>query len=265
MNDAQVGSAIRAVRIRRGLRQSDVAVSAGVSQALVSAVENGNLERTSLYLVRRVAATVGISLPVAPRWRGAELPKLLGEKHAVIVREVVARLATMGWHPLPEQTFNLRGERGSIDVLGWQAAARAVLVVEVKPRIDDLQDLLSTLDRKRRLAPALARDLGWKPLLVGAALVLPEEHQARASVEAFASVFDAALPARTLELRRWLVRPSRDVRGIWFLPIFTPGSTGRRRHGSCRVRAMRQAASGGGARSDSGSRSSSRGGQRVGA
>jgi len=38
VDDVQVGSVIRAVRIRRGLRQSDVADVAGVSQAIVSAV-----------------------------------------------------------------------------------------------------------------------------------------------------------------------------------------------------------------------------------
>jgi len=53
----------------------------------------GDLERTSLLLLRRVAGAVGVSLPLAPRWRGAELAKLLDEKHAAMVREVVARLA----------------------------------------------------------------------------------------------------------------------------------------------------------------------------
>ena len=245
-----MGSVIRVVRIKRGLRQSDVAAAAGVSASVVSAVENGGLEGTSLRMVRRVATAVGVSLPLAPRWRGAELPKLLDERHATIVREVVARLAAQGWQPLPEHTFNLRGERGSVDVLAWHPAFRCVLVVEVKPRIDDLQDLLSTLDRKRRLAPILARELGWKALRVGAVLVLPEEHQARRSVEVNMPVFDAALPARTLGLRRWLARPDRDLRGIWFLPIFAPGIAKRRRPGSMRVRPRRQAAPGPKPRSD---------------
>jgi transcriptional regulator with XRE-family HTH domain len=251
MDDAQVGSVIRAVRIRRGLRQSDVAAAAGVSQAVVSSIENGGLEGTSLRLIRRVATAVGVSLPLAPRWRGAELPKLLDERHATIVREVVARLAAQGWVPLPEHTFNFRGERGSVDVLACQPVFRCVLVVEVKPKIDDLQDLLSTLDRKRRLAPILARELGWKALLIGAVLVLPEEHQARRSVEVNRAVFDAALPARTLDVRRWLARPDRDVRGIWFLPIFAPGSAKRRRVGVMRVRPRQQAALGLDPRSES--------------
>jgi transcriptional regulator with XRE-family HTH domain len=239
MEDAQVGSVIRAVRIRRGLRQSDVAEAAGVSQAIVSAVENGDLERTSLHLVRRVAGAVGVSLSLAPRWRGAELPKLLDEKHAVMVREVVARLMAMGWQALPEHTFNERGEQGSIDVLAWHPPTRALLSIEVKTKLPDLQDLLSKMDRKRRLAPTLGRELGWRPLVVGSVLVLPEETWARSAVGRFDPIFAAALPAPTTEVRRWLRRPDRDLRGIWFLLNFTPGNAKRRPGGSMRVRPRR--------------------------
>ena len=127
MDDVQVGSVIRSVRIRRGLRQSDVAATAGVSQAIVSAIERGDFETTSLCLVRRVATAVGVSLPLAPRWRGPDLPKLLDERHAAIVREVVSRLAALGWVALPEHTFSIRGERGSIDVFAWLPGPRSVL------------------------------------------------------------------------------------------------------------------------------------------
>ena len=231
MDDAQVGSVIRAVRIRRGLRQSDVADVAGVSQAIVSAVENGDLERTSLHLVRRVAGALGVSLPLAPRWRGAELPKLLDERHALMVREVVRRLTAIGWQALPEHTFNQRGEQGSIDVLAWHPPTRALLSVEVKTKLADLQDLLSKMDRKRRLAPTLGWELGWSPLVVGSVL------------GRFDPIFAAALPAPTTEVHRWLRQPDRDLRGIWFLLNFAPGDAKRRPGGSMRVRPRRPAIS----------------------
>jgi transcriptional regulator with XRE-family HTH domain len=75
MDDIRVGMVIRAVRIRRGLRQIDVAVAAGVSQAVVSTVERGDIERTSLRLVRRVASAMGVWLPLGAslaRRRAAE-------------------------------------------------------------------------------------------------------------------------------------------------------------------------------------------------
>jgi transcriptional regulator with XRE-family HTH domain len=242
MNDAQVGSVFRAVRIRRGLTQAQVAEAAGVSRAVVSLVERGVLEGTSLRLIRRVSDVLGVSVPLEPRWRGAELAVLLDEKHAAMVRAVVTRLTATGWQALPEHTFNVWGEQGSIDVLAWHPAYRAVLNIEVKTRLVDLQDLLSKIDRKRRLAPTLARELGWKPLLFGNVLVLPDETWARNAVARFDPLFAAALPMRTADVRRWLKRPDREIRGIQFLLNDTLGSARRRRGGSMRVRPRRSAA-----------------------
>jgi transcriptional regulator with XRE-family HTH domain len=239
MDDVQVGSVIRAVRIRRGLRQSDVAALAGVSQTMVSDVEAGHLEQMSLRLVRRVGAAVGVSLPLGPRWRGPELVKLLDEKHAAMVGEVVERLRDLGWQAIPEHTFSIQGERGSVDVFAWHPITRAVLVVEVKTMIRDLQDLVSTLDRKRRLGPLLARRLDWRPLLFGTVLVLPGETQARNAVGKHLAVLDAVLPARTIDVRRWLTRPDRDLRGIWFLLNFAGAGSKRASGGPMRVRRRR--------------------------
>jgi HTH-type transcriptional regulator / antitoxin HipB len=239
VDDVQVGSIVRSVRIRRGLRQSDVAETAGVSQAIVSAIEHGEFEATSLRIVRRVALATGVSLPLAPRWRGPDLPKLLDGKHAAIVRCVVARLVALGWVALPEYTFNIYGERGSIDVLAWLPASRTALVIEVKTVLVDLQDLLSTLDRKKRLASSIAREAGWKPLLIGTLLVMPAETQARTTVKRYQPLFDASYPARGQQVQRWLRSPERALGGIWFVLNFTAGDTKRRPGGSFRVRRAR--------------------------
>lgn len=244
MDDARFGSAVRAVRIRRGLSQSEVAEAAGLSRSVVSLIERGGLEGTSLRLVRQVTVALGISLSLEPRWRGAEMAKLLDERHAALVRSVVARLISEGWQALPEHTFSVWGERGSIDVLAWQPAFRALLCVEVKTGLPDLQDLLSTMDRKRRLAPTVARPEGWRPLVVGSVLALPEETWARNALKRSDAVFTAALPARTLDVRGWLARPDRDIGGVWFLPNDAPGSATRRPGGSIRIRSRRVVAAG---------------------
>lgn len=175
MDDVQLGAVFRAVRIRLAMTQSQVAEKASVGRSVVSRIEKGLLEETSLPAIRQVARALAISLQFEPRWRGADLAALLDERHAAQVQAAVRRLAGLGWQSLPEHTFNVWGERGSVDVLAWHPVWRAVLVAEIKTRLPDLQDLLSTMDRKRRLAPTLARDMGWKPLLVGSVLVLPEE------------------------------------------------------------------------------------------
>ena len=158
-----------------------------------------------------------------------------------MVREVVARLRTIGWVAVPEYTFNVQGEKGSIDVVAWLPDARALLIVEIKTVLADLQDLLSSFDRKRRLAPGLARVLGWNPLLIGAVIVMPAETQARNAVARFGPVFDAAYPARGLPVQRWLRCPERDIRGLWFLDI-SRGNPKHRPGGSMRVRPKRKGA-----------------------
>jgi len=240
------------VRIRRGLRQADVAAAAGVSQTVVSTVENGDLERVSLRSIRTVAAALGISLPFAPRWRGSDLAKLLDEKHAAIVDDVVRRIAALGWVVQPEHTFNVRGERGSIDVLAWQPACRAVLVIEIKTVVVDLQDLLASLDRKRRLAGPISRELGWSPVRVGTLLVMPEEAQARHAVDRFRSVFDVAYPDRGRRVQHWLRGPDRDMRGVLFLLNFGHNGTKRRPGGSRRVRTTPSARRAGESRMEAG-------------
>jgi transcriptional regulator with XRE-family HTH domain len=229
VDDAKVGNVLRAVRIRRGLRQSDVAEEAGVSPSLVSILERGGLEELSLRSIRRVASSLGVRLPFEPRWRGADLARLADERHAAIVRAVVARLVAMGWSAEAEITFSIGGESGSIDVLGWKAEHRAMLLVEAKSEIADLQGTLSAFDRKRRLASTIARDRGLRPQLMAAVFALPEETQARNAVSRYRQIFDQTYPSGSHDIRRWLRRPERDLRGIWFLPISNTSTAKRRR------------------------------------
>jgi hypothetical protein len=207
----------------------------------VSTIERGLLEDTSLRLMRHVAASLGISFEIEPRWRGAELATLLDARHARLVQMVVARLTSLGWQVRPECTFSIWGERGAVDVLAWHPARRAVLCVEVKSKLADLQDLLSAMDRKRRLAPTIARAEGWRPLLVGSVLVVPGESWARHAVKRFDAVLGAALPDRTSEVHTWLKLPDRDLRAIWFLFTDGRGSTKRATGGSMRVRPRKAA------------------------
>ena len=162
MDDLKIGAIVRAVRRRRGLRQRDVAALAGVCQSAVSVVERGQLDGLSVRTVRRVAAALEINMPFEPRWRGGELPRLVDARHAAMVERVVARLSACGWAAVVEYTFNHFGEKGAMDVIGWRAAERALLVVEVKTELDNLQNMLSVLDRKARLVPQLvAAERGW--------------------------------------------------------------------------------------------------------
>ena len=241
MDDAQLGSTIRAVRIRQGLTQAQLAARAGVSRAIVSLIERGRAEETTLATVRRVAASLGVSVAFNPHWRGADMAKLLDHNHATLVEAVVRRISSAGWTVRPEHTFNIWGERGSIDVMAWLPTAQALLLIECKTNLPDLQDALSTMDRKRRLGPEIARLAGWDPRVFASVLVLPDSTWARNRVRKSNAIFDAALPARTVEVRCWIAAPSGSLRGVWFLPNDSTTNSMRGRGETMRVGARRRA------------------------
>jgi transcriptional regulator with XRE-family HTH domain len=230
MNDIVVGQVVRAVRRRLGLSQRQVAERAGVSQQTVSVIERGRLEEVDLATLRRVGAVLGIDMPFAPRWRGPELDRLLDAGHAAIVETVVSELREQRWTVLVEWSFNRYGERGSVDVLAWHPDRSALVVVEVKTRIVDLQDLLGTLDRKVRIAAELLpNERGWRPSSVGRIVVLPDTSTSRDAVDRHRATFGAALPGRTIAVRRWLRAPVIELRAVWFLRSTSrAGEPGRR-------------------------------------
>jgi transcriptional regulator with XRE-family HTH domain len=224
MQDLTVGRVVRAVRRHQRLTQRQVADRAAVSQQTVSVIELGRLDQVDLLTLRRVGAAVGIDLPFAPRWRGPELDRLLDADHARLVEAIVRRVSVGGWQVIVEWSFNHFGERGSADALLWHAGRRALLVVEVKSRVVDLQDLLGTLDRKVRVArTVLPPERGWRPDVVGRVVVLPDSSTARDAVARHRATFDAALPQRTVDVRRWLRDPTGELRAVWFLRVTSRG------------------------------------------
>lgn len=79
MGDTRVGAAFRALRIRRGLRQADVAQRARVSAGVVSLLERGHLEHVSTRALRRVAAALEIGITVSLRLPHGELERMMNE------------------------------------------------------------------------------------------------------------------------------------------------------------------------------------------
>jgi len=165
-------------------------------------------------------------------------------RHAALVEQVVARLAPLGWEVTVEYTFSRFGDKGAVDVIGWRAQERALLLVEVKSELDNLQNMLSVLDRKTRLVPALlALERDWRAAVVGAILVMPDRSTFRDGIARFRATFAAALPSRNVEIRRWLAQPGPGpLRGTWFLRLSGPSILVEGRGGPRRIRASRGSA-----------------------
>ncbi len=218
MDDVEVGRALRAIRVRKRLRQSDVATRAGVSQCTVSRLERGPISDATLGTLRRVAEALEARVVVSIRWQAADLDRLLGARHSAM-HEVLARLLDElpGWVATPEVSFAVYGERGIVDILAWHAPTRSLLVIEIKTELADLQETLGTLDRKVRLAPAIARERGWAPASISAWLVVAEGATNRRRVEAHHSMLRGKLPDGGPRLRAWLRQPVGCVRALTFL------------------------------------------------
>ncbi len=236
VNHVRLGSTFRAIRLELRLRQLDVASRAGVCQQTVSNVERGRLGGLSIEALASIAEAIGADLTVMVRWRGPKLARLLDRRHAQLQDRVAAILAASGWEVLPEETFNHYGERGSVDLVGWRTDRRALLLVEVKSELVDLQETIRTLGVKTRIVPeAMRRSRGWAADAVASVLVLPDAHVHRSAVARHSALLAAALPARTRAVNDWLADPVGSLKGIWFLPNTPPGGTAPRPNCTQRV------------------------------
>src|SRR5262249_23672025 len=158
MDGVRFGLGIRAIRLHRRWTQEQVAAKAGVSQAAVSRVERGDAARATVRTLYRIAEALGARATLGLFWHGEGLGRLLDAAHAGLVDEVISTLTRAGWEVVPEATFNNFGERGSIDILAWHPRRRALLIVEVKSVVPDMQALLAGLDRKQRVGRNLATE-----------------------------------------------------------------------------------------------------------
>lgn len=226
------------------LRQIDVAARAAVSQQAVSDIECGRFGRLSIDVYCRVAAALDADVPLAPRWRGSRLGRLLDRRHAQLQDQVV-RIIAGAWEVRTEATFNDLGERGSVDILAWRADRQALLIIEIKSEIYSLEETLRTLNLKARAVPrAVEREPAWRARHVAAILVLPDGSTHRDVVARHSALVDASLPGRTVAVRHWLAEPDCDFRGVWFLRNTDGGGAMRKLSPPERVRRPRKLVAG---------------------
>jgi transcriptional regulator with XRE-family HTH domain len=73
MDDVRAGRLLRALRRRRGLRQIDLAVAAGLAQSTISLIERGHLDRLAIRTLRTVFAVVDARFDGGVAWRGGAI------------------------------------------------------------------------------------------------------------------------------------------------------------------------------------------------
>jgi transcriptional regulator with XRE-family HTH domain len=237
MDDVRIGRQVRALRIRAPLTQRELAEAAGVPRSLISQIENGSLTGVDLRRLEAICRALGAEADLRLRWRGEGLDRLLDAAHAAIVEQHVGRLDRWGWINDVEMSFNVYGEKGSIDVFSHHPTAEAVLVSEIKSVIADAQGTLRPLDMKTRHARKLAVARGVKVRSVSRVLVVGDRSTNRRRVLLLEATFRSAFPERGREVTRFLrsPEPGRSISGLLFLPDVPLSDIGRAAAGRLRV------------------------------
>ena len=204
MERRTVARSLRAIRRRKGWSQQRLAAQLDISQSELSRRERGSLEDCSVAEVERWGVALGAHVSLDVREDGER--RLTDERHARLQNWLVGVLRQHRWSVLVEHSFNHYGDRGRIDVLAHHPIDNALVVVEIKTRIDDVGDVLGRLDVKRRVAPILAREQRWPISAVVPMLLILEHRTNRRRVVDHAPVF-AGYPMRAQPATAWLRRP----------------------------------------------------------
>src|SRR5262245_32388270 len=213
----EIGAALRAVRVRRAWRQSDVAAHAAVSVTAVSRAERGQLDRMSLATLRRIAAALDIRVDLVPRWRGADLDRLLNAGHAEMhewLAQYFDRLPA--WVRAPEVSFSVFGERGVINILAWHPGRRALIVLELKTELAGVNELVGVMDGRRRLAARIGRERGWDPVTVSAWVIVADTPTNRRRHARSRGLLRSAFPIDGHAMRAWMHDPDGPVAALSF-------------------------------------------------
>ena len=232
MEDGRFGAAIRAVRHKRRWRQRDVAARVGVSAATISRLERGHLDTLTLGTVRHVAAVLDVRVDLVARWRAGDLDRLLNAGHSALHDAVAAwfKEAFPAWELAPEVSFNIYGERGVVDIVAWHPGRRALLIIELKTDIADVNELIGTFDRKRRLAREIVKERGWVPTTVSGWVIVSAGRTNRARIAAHGAMLRAACPLDGRSILAWLADPTRAMAALsmWSSAKGGPTTSGRR-------------------------------------
>jgi transcriptional regulator with XRE-family HTH domain len=188
-----------------------------VSRSAVSRLERGRAAELGVDTLLGIVEALGGRIDFIVRWQGGELDRLLNARHSAL-HESVARWfrGRRGWVIAPEVSFSIRGERGVIDILAWHAESTTLLVIELKTEVVDVNELMGTIDRKRRLASYVVRERGWFPATVGVWVIVADSVTNRRRVRSHQTTLRAAFPSDGRSVVGWLTKPAGEFQCLSF-------------------------------------------------
>ena len=194
---------------------------------MVSRIERGHLSTVTLDAIREVAGALDLRVDVVGRWRGGDLDRLLAAGHSALHESVARHLGGLrGWQFASEVSFAHYADRGVIDLLAWHEPTRSLLVIELKTELMDMNELIGTLDRKRRNAAQIARERGWlvDPSSVSVWVIVVNSSTNRQRAADHATMLRTAYPLDGRAVRSWLREPSGAIGCLSFWANTRPGT-----------------------------------------
>ena len=157
----ELGSTIRAGRLRRRWSVRELAVRAAVHPSEVYRLEAGLVGSLGAYA--RVATALGLRLEVElvdPR-RRTNAVRFEDVVHSAMGDVQAARFGGHGFTTAIDEPFQHFQFAGRADVLAWSLEHRALLHIENRTRFPNLQDVAGSYNAKRSyLAPVIAERIG---------------------------------------------------------------------------------------------------------
>ncbi len=211
MRDEQIGRVVRQLRHRRGWRQTDLSERARRPRSALVDLEAGRIGRLTVDTIRDFVEALGGKLTIEAT-SGASDPRLLIDAgHAFLQEHWKRRLERWGWLVRAEVSFNHYEDRGRIDLMAFHPASGVLLIIEIKTVLWDVQALLGSLDVRVRVAPLVARQLGWQPRIVVPVMVFGAATTVRRRLGEHAALF-APYELRGRAAISWLRKPMISIK-----------------------------------------------------
>jgi transcriptional regulator with XRE-family HTH domain len=225
VHESRLGSAIRLIRQRRRWTQQELGARAGVSKSTISRIERGHVRTLSVATIQDVAGELDIRIDLVPRWRSGDLDRLLNRRHSNLHELVASWFGEVvpDWVLAPEVSYSIYGERGVIDILAWHPGRRALLIIELKTDIVDVNDLVGSADKRRRLARAIAKERGLDPATVSVWVVVAPGRTNQRRLATHRRMLRTAFPSDGRTIHGWLRNPVGAVSALSMWPDSTPG------------------------------------------
>jgi transcriptional regulator with XRE-family HTH domain len=205
-----LGRQSKQARLALRLTQRQVATAVGVSRGYIANIEGGRANPT-LAIVDRLSRVLELDAELVLR-RPAISPTdglrgPTGQRDLVHARcsgYAERRLTAAGWQVAREAEVVQGRAHGWIDLLALHPRTEALLVIEIKTRLDDLGLVERQVGWYGRSAADVARRLGWRPRRVVSWLLLLASDEVEWSIRNNREALGTSFPMRAREMLAWL-------------------------------------------------------------